>query len=79
MRLETVVVPAAMEALRAGDGAAFSAILAERAAALPQPDVFMLAHFSTAEAAPAVRNATAVPVLTAPDTAVERLRALFER
>jgi hypothetical protein len=38
----------------------------------------MLAHFSTSRAADAVRGVVDVPVLTAPDAAVSRMRALVE-
>ncbi len=38
----------------------------------------MLAHFSTARAAEAVRAAIGVPVLSSPEAAVARLRALVE-
>jgi hypothetical protein len=37
----------------------------------------MLAHFSTAPAAAAVRAVTKAPVLTAPNAAVAKLRAML--
>jgi aspartate/glutamate racemase len=77
--LRTIVVPAAMEALKAGDGAAHDRLLAERAPELEDCDAVMLAQFSTARAAAAVRAAIRLPVLTSPEAAVARLRARVER
>jgi hypothetical protein len=74
-RLEAVVAAGAMDALRAGDEAAHNRLVAEAARGLAGCDVVMLAHFSTARAAAAVRDAIAAPVLAAPDAAVARLRA----
>jgi hypothetical protein len=74
-RLEAVVAAGAMDALRAGDEAAHNRLVAEAARGLAGCDAVMLAHFSTARAAAAVRGAIAAPVLTAPDAAVARLRA----
>jgi aspartate/glutamate racemase len=76
--LKTVVVPDAIEALRRGDGATHDRLLAERATELADCDAVLLAHFSTSRAAPAVRDVIRVPVMTSPDTAVEKLRRLVE-
>ena len=72
--LETVCVPDAMAALRAGDGARHDALLAEAAKTLTACNAIMLGQFSTARAKPAVEAATGKPVLTSPDTAVAALR-----
>jgi Asp/Glu/hydantoin racemase len=75
-RLTTVVVSAAMTALRAGDIATHNRLLAERAGELDGCDAVMLAHFSTSRAAQAVQGRLRTPVLTAPDAAVARIREL---
>jgi hypothetical protein len=41
-------------------------------------DAVMLAHFSTSLAAGAVRQQLSKPVLTAPNSAVQRMRSLIE-
>ena len=73
-RIETVCVPTAMAALRAGDGAEHDRLLAEATTSLGPCDAIMLAHFSTARAEHAVGAARAVPVLTSPGSAVRMLR-----
>ena len=74
--LKSVVVPAAMDALRAGDVDGHNRLVAEGVSSLPAVDAIMLAHFSTSRAAPAVSRKTAIPVLTAPDAAVSKIRRL---
>ena len=73
--LETIVVEGAMDALRKGDAARHNALIAARAPELAHCDAIMLAHFSTSRALAAVTAAVATPVLTAPDAAVDRIRA----
>ena len=75
-RLTTRVVEPAMEALRAGDADTHNRLVAETARAMSGYDAVVLAHFSTARAAAAVRAATPVPVLTSPDAAVDKLKRL---
>lgn len=75
-RLTSVVVPEAMAALRAGDTDTHNRLVAERGTEFDGYDAVMLAHFSTSRAAPALRKMTAVPVLTAPEAAVRRMRSL---
>ena len=74
--LETIVVEGAMQALRRGDAEAHNRLVASSAPVLAGCDAIMLAHFSTSRAFGAVREAVAVPVLSAPDLAVDRMRAL---
>ncbi len=74
--LETIVADGAMDALRRGDADTHNRLVAARAPALAHCDAIMLAHFSTSRALAAVREAVAVPVLSAPDLAVDRIRAL---
>lgn len=75
-KLETVLAVGAIESLRQGDVADHNKRVAEAAAGLEGVDALMLAHFSTTRAADAVREVVDVPVLTAPETAVERMRTL---
>jgi Asp/Glu/hydantoin racemase len=78
-RLETIVAEGAMDALRAGDAATHNARVAEMAARLSGVDAIMLAQFSTSRALEAVRARVHVPVLTAPDAAVAKLRKALGR
>ncbi len=75
--LTTVVVPEAIDRLRAGDAATHNRLVAEYAPRLAGCDAIMLAHFSTSRAAAAVRAVVETPVFTAPDAAVTRMRALI--
>ncbi|HEV7257772.1 MAG TPA: aspartate/glutamate racemase family protein [Bosea sp. (in: a-proteobacteria)] len=74
--LDTIVVADAIDLLRAGDADGHNRLVADRAPELGGHDAIMLAQFSTSHAADAVRAAVAVPVLTAPDAAVARMREL---
>jgi len=76
-RLKTVVVEEAMRALRGGDVDTHNRLLAERVGELGPCDAVMLAQFSTSRAANDVRAKVRVPVLTAPDAAVAKLRSLI--
>jgi len=73
--LETIVVEGAMDALRKGDAARHNDLIAARALELAHCDAIMLAHFSTSRALAAVSAAVGTTVLTAPDAAVDRIRA----
>jgi hypothetical protein len=64
-----------MTVLRQGDAATHNRLLAEAAPALAECDVVMLAQFSTAQAKQAVSNVLGIPVLTAPDAAVRRMKS----
>jgi len=77
--LETIVVEGAMDALRKGDADRHNALIAARAPELAHCDAIMLAHFSTSRALAAVTAAVGTPVLTAPDAAVDRIRAAIAR
>jgi len=78
-RLKTITVPEARAALDQGDFQTHDRRLAERAPELAGCDAILLAHFSTARAAEAVRAAVSVPVLTSPESAVAKLRGLLDR
>lgn len=77
-RLTTVLVADAIDLMKRGDADSHNRLVAARAPELAECDAIMLAHFSTSRAAAAVRAVVSVPVLTAPDTAVERMRGLVE-
>jgi Asp/Glu/hydantoin racemase len=76
--LDTVLVERAIDLLKAGDAATHNSLVAERAPEFAGHDAIMLAHFSTSRAAEMVRAKIGVPVLTAPDAAVARMRELVE-
>lgn len=76
--LTTIVVDDAMALLRKGDADSHNRLVAARAPELAGYDSIMLAHFSTSRAAAAVRAVVDVPVLTAPDAAVDRMREMVE-
>lgn len=73
-KLTTFVVASAMDALRSGNADGHNRLVAEQGADLSGFDAIMLAHFSTSRAAPALRLATALPVLTAPEAATLAMR-----
>jgi aspartate/glutamate racemase len=75
--LEAMWVPEAMEALTAGDAATHDRLIAETAPHLEHCDVVMLAQFSMARAGSVVQKALSIPVLTSPDSAVARLKAVL--
>jgi Asp/Glu/hydantoin racemase len=77
--LESFLAEGAIEALRDGDAWTHNCLVAEQAAKLYGFDGILLAHFSTARAAEAVRKRVGVPVLTSPDAAVEKIRRLVTR
>jgi aspartate/glutamate racemase len=76
--LETVCVPAAMAAARAGDIATHDRLVAEAAPQLAHCEAVMLAQFSTSTALDAVQAVLGCPVLSAPDAAVDALRRLSQ-
>jgi aspartate/glutamate racemase len=77
-KLDTLLVADAIDLLKRGDADSHNRLVAARAPEFAGHDAIMLAHFSTSRAADAVRGVVAVPVLTAPDAAVSRMRALVE-
>ena len=75
--IESYCVPGAMAALKAGDAAAHNGLLAQSAGRFEHCDAVLLAHFSTARAAPAVSAALGRPVLTSPGSAVAKLKRII--
>lgn len=75
--IESFLVEGAIEAVRAGDVATHNRLVGEAAAQLRDFDAITLAHFSTARARETVEGRTDIPVLTSPDAAVAKLRALL--
>ncbi|MBK9082431.1 MAG: arylsulfatase [Rhizobiales bacterium] len=75
-QVETALIEGGLAALDRGDFAAHDRLAAETAAALRGCDAIALAQFSLARAAPAVAQATGLPVLTTPESAVRKLRRL---
>ena len=75
--LHSIMVPGAMEALRAGQEDLHNQAIAEKAAELVDVAAIMLAQFSTSRAAPALREMTNVPVMTSPETAVLKMKAII--
>lgn len=64
----------ALDAKRAGDDRTHNQLIAATASQIADADVILLAQFSMAGAAQDVRTATALPVLTSPEAAVEEMR-----
>lgn len=76
--LQTVLVEAAMTALRQGDAETHNRLVAAKAPELAGVDTIMLAHFSTSRAEAATQAEVGVKVLSAPGAAVTRMRELVE-
>jgi Asp/Glu/hydantoin racemase len=75
-RMDTILVDDAIGRLRSGDVEGHNRLVADAAGRISGADVLMLAHFSTSVAAEAASAATPIPVLTAPASAVARMRRL---
>jgi aspartate/glutamate racemase len=78
-KLTSFVVEPAMTALRQGDADTHNRLVSEQSAKLKGFDTIVLAHFSTARAAPAVRKLVNIPVLSSPEAAVAKLRRLVSQ
>jgi aspartate/glutamate racemase len=77
VKLASVWVPDAMEALTAGEAERHNRLIAEAVPRLAHCDVVMLAQFSMAQALPAVQKVIHSPVLTSPNSAVAKLKAVL--
>lgn len=72
-------VAGALEALNRGDAARHDRLAVEAALGTDGCNVFALAQFSLARAAPAIAEATGKRILTTPDSAVRALKRRLER
>ena len=75
--LDAKLVKGAMEFLRQGNQAKHNELIAKTAATFQYCDVLMLAQFSMVSAKSAVLKELNVPVLTAPEAAVKKLRGIL--
>jgi hypothetical protein len=76
--IEGAVVPGALAALKAGDGALHDTLTARQAAQMSGVDVIVLGQFSLARARSAVESMTGLPVITTPHSAVRALQRATE-
>jgi hypothetical protein len=77
VKLRSIGVPAARDALNGGDGPAHDQLLADAAGEAGPCTAIMFAHFSMDRAHAAVSGAVDVPVLSPPTDAVRQLRGLL--
>ena len=74
-KLRSVFAEGARDALEAGDGEKHNTLIADVATDLAaRVDAILLAHFSMASAAHAVRRSVDIPVLTSPESAIEKMK-----
>ncbi len=74
-KIRSVYAEGALDALKSGDAETHDRLVAEAAQTLDSADAILLAHFSMARAATAVRAVTEVPVLTSPEAAIKKLQS----
>ncbi|WP_299637592.1 aspartate/glutamate racemase family protein [uncultured Ruegeria sp.] len=77
-QITSVFCEGALDAKKAGDDETHDRLIANTAAMITDADVILLAQFSMASAANAVRACTDVPVLTSPEAAIEEIRRRIE-
>ena len=75
--LDTKLVEGAMEFLRQGNQTKHNELIAKTATTFKHCEVLMLAQFSMVSAKSAVFRELNVPVLTAPEAAVKKLRGIL--
>lgn len=73
--IHSVFADGAMDALQRGDTQRHNDLVAEVAKTLEDVDAIMLAHFSTARAVSTVRTVTDKPVISSPESAIEKMKA----
>jgi len=72
--LRSIFAEGALDALKGGDAATHNKIIANAAQEIDNADAVLLAQFSTAQAAPTVRDAINTPVLTSPESALSKMK-----
>ncbi len=77
LQISTMFVDGALAALDRGDGSEHDRLAGEAAVKLADCNTVALAQFSLARAAAAVSRATGRPVLTTPESAVRKLKAML--
>ena len=78
VRIEERLVSEAMQALNDGEAERHDTLIAESVGTLNGCDAIVLAQFTMARARTAVEAATRTPVLTSPESAVARLRHIWQ-
>ena len=76
-KIDTVCLPEAMDAARAGDYARHNRILVDALPRFKDVDVLLLAQFSMTPAIGEIQKNIPVPVLSSPHAAVEKLKSLL--
>jgi Asp/Glu/hydantoin racemase len=76
--ISTRAIPAAIAALQQGRGAEHDRLIAAAAAEIGSCDALVLGQFSMARAAPGIPAAPGRRVLTSPQSAVNRLKQMFD-
>lgn len=71
--MHSIFAEGALDALKTGDTQTHNRLIADAAVGV-DADAIMLAQFSMAMAAPVVRDVTNVPVLTSPESAIEKMK-----
>jgi hypothetical protein len=77
VEIEGRVAAGALEALKAGDGAAHDALIDAAARSLPEVDIIVIGQFSAARAAPLIERWSKARVVTTPACAVDELRMVI--
>lgn len=72
--IRSILAEGAIEALNAGDEERHNKLVADVVAGIEHADAILLAHFSTARAATVARLTTDIPVLSSPETAIEKMK-----
>lgn len=79
VQISSIFCDGALDAKKSGDDATHDRLIADTAGTVKDADVILLAQFSMAGAADAVRERTDIPVLTSPEAAIEEIRRRIEQ